>query len=168
MTTRTIYEMSSKSKPLSTTVSLTILKPVQHVFAAVIRPVPYFCESTSGPMAEGKTIQFKFPEMTREFPVEIKRVIPNKEIVCEWGSATGGNNICTFRFGKPQDHNPSANYEGDATTVEVTESGWTNTDAGHKACLDNNMGWTNMLCSLKAWLEHGINLRRGAFLHHKF
>ena len=27
----------------------------------------------------------------------------------------------------------------------------------------NTEGWANFLASLKAWMEYGVNLRRGAF-----
>jgi len=27
----------------------------------------------------------------------------------------------------------------------------------------NSQGWMNMACCLKAWLEYGINLRKGMF-----
>ena len=35
--------------------------------------------------------------------------------------------------------------------------------AASKASYGNCQGWMQMLCALKAYLEHGINLREGMF-----
>jgi uncharacterized protein YndB with AHSA1/START domain len=47
--------------------------------------------------------------------------------------------------------------------VTITESGWKDNDTGRKSSYGNCMGWSQMLSALKAWLEYGINLRRGAY-----
>jgi uncharacterized protein YndB with AHSA1/START domain len=49
------------------------------------------------------------------------------------------------------------------TLVTITESGWKDTPKGRESSYGNCGGWTQMLCSLKAWLEYGINLRKGAY-----
>ncbi len=49
------------------------------------------------------------------------------------------------------------------TLVEVTEKGMDNTEAGIKWLKSNTGGWANFLACLKAYLEYGINLRKGAF-----
>ena len=49
------------------------------------------------------------------------------------------------------------------TLVRVAEGGWRENPAGLKNSYLNCYGWTQMLCCLKAWAEHGINLRRGFF-----
>ncbi len=55
-------------------------------------------------------------------------------------------------------------HDGDTRTLVTTsEAGWRETDTGLKASYGNCMGWTQMLCALKAWVEHGINLREGMF-----
>ena len=53
--------------------------------------------------------------------------------------------------------------DGDRTKVEIEEGGWDDSEAGRKASYGNCMGWSQMLCALKAWVEHGINLREGAY-----
>ncbi len=53
-------------------------------------------------------------------------------------------------------------------TISITESGWPDNAKGRKAAIGNTMGWTHMACSLKAYLEYGVNLRKGAFHHYKF
>jgi uncharacterized protein YndB with AHSA1/START domain len=49
------------------------------------------------------------------------------------------------------------------TLVEIEERGWRETKAGLQASYGNCMGWSQMLAALKAWKEHGINLREGAY-----
>ena len=53
--------------------------------------------------------------------------------------------------------------EGDGTVVTITEKGRENDEAGLKWFMGNTEGWANFLACLKAYLEYGINLRKGAF-----
>jgi hypothetical protein len=48
-----------------------------------------------------------------------------------------------------------------STVVKVTESAWPNDDDGVARALEQTAGWTDLLCSLKAYVLHGINLREG-------
>jgi uncharacterized protein YndB with AHSA1/START domain len=52
---------------------------------------------------------------------------------------------------------------GDTTLVTVTEKSRNNDEAGIKWLMGNTEGWANFLACLKAYLEYGINLRKGAF-----
>jgi hypothetical protein len=45
----------------------------------------------------------------------------------------------------------------------VTEKTRENDEAGIKWLAGNTAGWANFLACLKAYLEHEINLRKGAF-----
>jgi hypothetical protein len=49
------------------------------------------------------------------------------------------------------------------TLVTITEQGWRETARGLRASYGNCEGWTGMLCAMKVWLEHGINLREGMY-----
>ena len=49
------------------------------------------------------------------------------------------------------------------TLVSISEEGWRETPGGLKASYGNCQGWMQMLCAMKAYLEHGINLREGMF-----
>ena len=49
------------------------------------------------------------------------------------------------------------------TLVTIAEEGWRETPNGLKASYGNCEGWSQMLAALKAWLEHGINLREGFY-----
>jgi hypothetical protein len=52
---------------------------------------------------------------------------------------------------------------GNETFVTITEGTKDNTDAGINWLRRNTEGWANFLACLKAWLEYGINLIKGAF-----
>ena len=49
------------------------------------------------------------------------------------------------------------------TLVKIAESGWRDTPKGLDGSYQNCSGWMQMLCCLKAWAEHRINLRQGFF-----
>ncbi len=53
--------------------------------------------------------------------------------------------------------------ENDATLVNITEKSMENDDAGIKWLQGNTEGCANFLACLKAYLEHGINLRKGGY-----
>jgi uncharacterized protein YndB with AHSA1/START domain len=137
-------------------VQLKIRKPVAEVFEAVVNPDKlsgYFVQESSGPLVEGATVQWKFPEIDQRFPVTVKSVVPNERIVFVWGAEDGSYDTTVQMAFKPL---------GDgATMVQVTEGGWRETEAGLKASHGNAGGWMHMLACLKAYLEYGINLRAG-------
>ncbi len=51
----------------------------------------------------------------------------------------------------------------ESTLVKISESGWKENQKGLDSSYDNCQGWMQMSCSLKAYLEYGINLRKGFF-----
>jgi uncharacterized protein YndB with AHSA1/START domain len=93
------------------------------------------------------------------FPVTVVEAQPPRRLVIKWdGNATAddaGTTTTTFEF-EPID--------GDTRTlVTITESAWRPTTDGATHAFGNCEGWTGMLAALKAWLEHGINLRAGFY-----
>jgi len=50
-----------------------------------------------------------------------------------------------------------------ATLVTITEKSMENNEAGIKWLKGNTEGWANFLACLKAYMEYGINLRKGGF-----
>jgi uncharacterized protein YndB with AHSA1/START domain len=140
-------------------VQLKILKPVAEVFEAVVNPkklTGYFTRTASGPLAEGMTVQWSFVEDPRDTPVKVRQVIKNDRIVFEWPSAEGGYDTRVEMVFKPLDDQ--------STMVQISESGWRDTPKGIESSYGNCGGWMHMACCLKAYLEHGINLRAGGAL----
>jgi hypothetical protein len=57
-----------------------------------------------------------------------------------------------------------APVEPDRTLVTITEEGWESGPEGLSASYGNCMGWSQMLCAMKAYVEYGINLRDGMYV----
>lgn len=141
-------------------VELSIGKPVDEVFAAVLKPVPCFIKQASGPFKEGTEVVWKFPELAKGFSVRVRKVVPNALVRFEWPRGAGKEmNTVEFTL-KP--------FSNDVTTIFIAESDWPDTKTWREASYRNCMEWMHMACSLKAYLEYGINLRQGFFIHMNF
>jgi uncharacterized protein YndB with AHSA1/START domain len=140
-------------------VNTKIQKPVEEVFDAVYNPrklTGYFTTGgSSGPLNEGTKVIWRFADYPGDAPITVKRMIRNELIVFEWESMERGYNTVvemTFKSLNPNE-----------TLVTISESGWKQTQPGLDASYGNCQGWMNMVCCLKAFVEYGINLRKGAF-----
>jgi len=135
---------------------LQVLKPVNEVFEAIVNPEKmsgYFIEWGSSRMEEGQQVKWKFPEFDQEFPIRVGQVIPNQLISYYW-EMNGREHLVEITLQKAG---------SGATLVTVTEKKHPNNEAGIKWLKGNTEGWANFLACLKAYLEYGINLRKGAF-----
>ena len=54
-----------------------------------------------------------------------------------------------------------------ATVLKVSESEWLADEKGIAKCMEQTQGWMHFLCCMKAYLEYGINLRKGGTGHKK-
>lgn len=146
----------SETKP-TYQVQLKILKPVNEVFDAVVSPEKlsvYFVKSASGPLAEGATVKWGFAEVPGQLvDVIVSEVTQNERIAFDWQAGPGGSMIRVEMAFKPLD--------GESTMVQISESGWRSDAEGLARSHGNAGGWMHMMCCLKAFLEHGINLRAG-------
>ena len=136
-----------------------IRKPVSEVFDAVYNPEKlsaYFTTGgASGSLDEGKTVTWDFHDFPGAFPVHVKQSAANEKIVLEWKAMEGDYNTAVeFKF---------TALDAGSTKVEIEESGWKETPEGLKSSYGNCFGWTQMLCCLKVYLEHGIKLREFFF-----
>ena len=141
------------------TVTAKIQKPVAEVYDAVRDPKKlekYFATAgASAPPEEGKVVTWRWADFANVGEVHVRKVVPNKLIVFEWAVADGGYNTRTeIKF------EPLGNKE---TLVSITESGWDSTQKGIDSSYGNCFGWTQMLASLKGYLEYGVNIRKGWF-----
>lgn len=146
--------MSSQTLEIRT--NLQIQKPVAEVFEAIVDPVKmsnYFISKGSGRMEEGKTVTWRFPEFDMEFPIRVDKIEKEKYISYFWDSEDGRELLVEMALIP----------KGNDTLVTVTEKGMNNDAAGIKWLKGNTEGWANFLACLKAYLEYGINLRKGAF-----
>lgn len=152
-------------------VSGRIARPVEEVFEAVADPAKLSAYFTTGGavgrLETGRTVQWEFADFPGAFPVEVVEAVPNRRIVLKWEANEG----------PPEAEDPvvRAAYmttvvftfeplDDGRTLVTIEEGGWHGTPTGLKAAFGNCQGWTQMLAALKAWLEHGVNLREGFYV----
>lgn len=153
-------------------VSAHIARPVAEVFEAVADPKKlsgYFTTGgAKGRLETGATVTWDFHDFPGAFPVYVVEVEPNRRIVLQWeaneGAPTDGDAAVTASAGYKTTVTMTFEPLADGRTlVSIAEEGWRQTPGGLKASYGNCQGWTQMLCAMKAYIEHGINLREGMF-----
>ena len=144
-------------------VMIHVGRPVGEVFEAVADPKElssYFTTGgASGRLESGKTVTWDFADFPGAFPVKVDEVIKDQKIVFRW-DANDQETSVPYKLKVVMTFKPT---DDDRTLVEIEESGWHDTEAGLKASYGNCMGWSQMLCCLKVYVEEGKNLR--AFLY---
>jgi uncharacterized protein YndB with AHSA1/START domain len=135
--------------------ALQILKPTHEVFEAIIDPekmTNYFISESTGKMEEGREITWRWPDFDIDAPIRVGKIVKDRYVSYYWGE-----NMELF---VEMSLEP---WENNATVVTVTEKSMKNDEAGIQWLKGNTEGWANFLACLKAWLEYGIHLRKGAF-----
>ena len=142
------------------TVQTKILRPVADVFDAVVskdRLCRYFTDEASGDLLEGEVIRWRWDHFHATLPVRVSRIVRNERIELTLDSKA---------WEKSQDdaYDVRVVMEFEATDdghtmLSISEEGWKADRDGQKASHENCSGWTHMAMCLKAWIEHGIDLR---------
>lgn len=140
-------------------ISGRISKPVAEVFDAVVNPAKlsgYFTTigGASAPLVAGTTVTW-----WGEVPVDVDEVSKDRRIVLHWDASVpkgqpGYKTRIEMNFEQLDDG---------GTLVTIAEAGWQEGENGLEKSYLNCEGWTQMLCSMKAFLEYGINLRQGYY-----
>jgi uncharacterized protein YndB with AHSA1/START domain len=132
---------------------LQIQKPVEEVFEGIVNPqkmTKYFISESSGRLETGKDVVWKFPEFDDTFPITEVKIEANRSISFVWDPET----VVVITLEKLPDQ---------STIVRVKEDGKDISEENLKWALENSGGWANFLACMKAYLEYGIQLRKGAF-----
>jgi uncharacterized protein YndB with AHSA1/START domain len=136
--------------------AIQILKPSNEVFEAIVDPLKmsnYFISKGSARIEDGKKIIWRFPEFDMEFPIRGGNQEKDKYISFYWDM--DGIELLVEIVLVPRSEN--------STVVTITEKSRKQDESGIKWLKGNTEGWANFLACLKAYLEYGINLRKGAF-----
>ena len=144
-------------KELEIKAALQIGKSIHEVYEAIVDPEQmshYFISESTGRLEEGKTLTWKFPEFDIKFPVRVKKIVKPQIIQFEWEGAPGKTLEVNFKL-EAIAHNK--------TLVEITEGKMELDEEGLQWYGRNSGGWANFLACMKAYLEFGINLRKGGF-----
>ena len=138
---------------LESNATIQIQKPVGEVFEGIVNPekmTKYFISESSGRLETGKDVIWKFPEFDDKFPVKEIKIDTNRSISFVWDPET----VVKITLEKLPDN---------STIVRVNENGKELNEVNLKWALENSGGWANFLACMKAYLEYGIQLRKGAF-----
>jgi len=136
--------------------TLQINKPNHEVFEAIIDPEKmsnYFISKSSGRMETGKQLIWQFPEFEIDFQIRVDKIEADKYISYYW-KIDNTELLVEITL---------LSVDKNSTVVTVTEKGRKNNESGINWLKGNTEGWANFLACLKAYLEYGINLRKGAF-----
>ena len=141
------------------TVQTRIMRPVAAVFSAIIskeKMMKYFVDGASEDLNEGATVRWHWNHYG-ENPVAVKKIVENQLIELTLDSREWDKT-------KDEAYDVSVIFEFEelddgGTLLSISEDGWKTNADGLKGSHDNCGGWTHMAMCLKAWIEHGIDLR---------
>lgn len=143
-------------------VFIIVNRPQRDVYEAMADPdqlSAYFTTGSARDRAEaGATVQWEFADFHGAFPFRVLEAAAPDRIVLEWRTSEPGADYpveVTIRFSP---------VIQERTRVEIEERGWPAEPSAVRASYGNCMGWSQMLAALKTWMEHGVNLREGAYV----
>lgn len=132
--------------------SMGIRKPITEVFEAFINPeitTKFWFTGSTSPLIKGKSLHWEWSMYNLTIPVHVIKIENNALIHIEWGDGDQKSTV-EWKF-KPVTetltHVTIKNYgfkvEGDQLISQIR---------------DSTGGFNILLCGLKAYLEHGIEL----------
>jgi len=142
----------SQNRNMIAKAEMLIRRPISEVFEAFINPdvtTKFWFTKSTGPLEEGKTVDWIWEMYQLTVPVFVKKVVINEQILIEWGT---GEHQSTAKWmfkslGPSKTFVEITNYDFKGTSQEVTNK-----------VIDSTGGFTLVVAGLKAWLEHGIEL----------
>ncbi len=133
--------------------TIQIQKPASEVFEGIVdheKMTHYFISESTGRMEAGRELFWKFPEFPDEYPV--------------WNIQTETDRLVAFAWDKETEVRIALEPQADGSTVvKVTEGDKELSEQNLQWLTSNTEGWANFLACMKAYLEYGIQLRKGAF-----
>jgi uncharacterized protein YndB with AHSA1/START domain len=138
---------------IHTSVKDRILAPASDVHDAIVDPARmsgYFISGGDKPMRSGTTVHWDFADVGRALDVDVE-LADERHIRFGWSAS-----------GVPTSVGIDVLPDGsESTVVKITESEWPMDHDGVARAMEQTAGWTDFLCSLKAYVVHGVNLRAG-------
>ncbi|WP_010227817.1 SRPBCC domain-containing protein [Gillisia marina] len=131
-----------------------VLRPVEKVFNSIVDPTQitkYFVSDANDKLVEGNKVSWEFKDYNVKLNVEVLKVIENEQIIFDW-EASGNKARVSMSF---------SSEEENKTKLVITEDFFETNEEGIAKALQQTQGWTDFICSLKAYLYTGINLRNG-------
>ena len=154
-------------------VAARIARPVHEVFEAVADPKQlsrYFTTGgAQGRLEPGAQVSWDFHDFPGAFPVDVVDVVEDERIVLRWAASEGEAPNVSGGEMSETDYQTTVTMtfkqlDDGRTLVEIKEEGWRENQKALEASYGNCQGWSQMLCALKVWIEHGINLRADMYV----
>lgn len=148
----TTTDQLTLTKPPAVDVTMGIRRPPSDVFSAFVDPsitTRFWIANSTGELEPDRKVRWVMPEAGAEADVIVKAFETDERIVFDWGD---GDEFTTveIRFDP---------WGDEGTRVHISETGLTGTgDEQAARAADSTGGFTMVLCSLKALLEHDISL----------
>ncbi len=139
-------------KAIQVKTQLEIAQPAHRVFEAIVNPDEmshFFISSGTDRMQGGKSVHWKF-DKGGGLDIRAERVEPDRLVSFFW-SASGIETLVTMELTPVGER---------GALVKISESEWPPDERGIARCMEQTQGWVHFLCCMKAYLEHGINLRK--------
>jgi uncharacterized protein YndB with AHSA1/START domain len=140
------------TKPPVAHTAMLIRRPIPEVFEAIIDPAitsHFWFTKGSDRLAVGESVRWDWEMYDVSIEVTAKTIEPNKLIIMEWPGYSGPTTV-TWKFKEVDD----------GTFVDVEETGWTGSgDELLKFVCESTGGFTWALAGMKAYLEHGLELK---------
>ncbi len=138
---------------LTSSASIQIQKPIEEVYEGIVNPemmTKYFISESNGRLESGQDLLWKFPEFDERFPITEVVVEENTSIFFKWDPDT----IVYIKLEA---------FSENSTVVKITEGDKDYSPENLAWLISNTGGWSNFLACLKAYLEYGVELRKGAY-----
>jgi len=144
--------MTEPIQPPVAQAQMLIRRPAAEVFQAFVDPEVtrrFWFSRGSGWLEAGKRVRWEWEMYGAGTEVEVREIEENRRILVDWDLTSPTSVEWTF---EPRGE--------DATFVVVKNRGFHGTpDEVVARALDSQGGFSFVLSGLKAWLEHGIELR---------
>ena len=138
---------------------MLIRRPAAEVFEAFVDPAitsKFWFTHGSGRLDGGGDISWEWRMYGFSVPVKVKEIVRNERIVVDWS-----NPPTTIEW-------TFTSMDGDTTFVSIHNFGFSgDADQQVKEAIDSAGGFSFVLASAKAWLEHGVMLDLVADRHPK-
>lgn len=136
--------------PVTIETQMMIRKPVQQVFEAFIDPKitsKFWFSSATAKLEQGKTVEWTWEKYQVSTKVNVTKIIANELIQIQWGEPNSSVDFIFEALGDNQTYIRIQNYniplQGDELIAFI---------------IDSTGGFTTVLDSLKAYLEHDLEL----------
>jgi len=132
-------------------VDYTIERPLTEVREAIVDPrhmTQYFITNSSGRMETGAQLVWEWRDVGAKCDVHVHEVTDDK-IAFRWAAGGEGTQVTL-----------SLEAAGNTTKLVATEGPFEMSEQGVALALQQTQGWTDFCCSLRAYLHHGVNLRK--------